>query len=303
MASGQAYEAKRVSHFRFSPDEINDLLYIEGVDGKVDEDDALHDPSVNLPIDDDLLANIDAFGVIEAVKVTPRDVKGERRAVVVDGRDRSRHLRKVNEMRIARGDDPYWLDVVNVSGDEKELEDLRIAANTRRPRPPMYRVNEVARLKKKGRPNTELAVNFGVSVSTVENMLALHEAKAKVRHAVERDTIPITAGYRLAKLPLDEQEDGLAELLASTGGARGSARAAQGVKTRRGAGGGGGAAASHPRPKPSILSKLRQAADKDDDVMAILDGCGYNVLRWMIGEVTDRVLPKAIRDVLKDDGA
>ena len=131
---------------------------------------------------------------------------------------------------------------------------------------------------------------------------ALKTFVKKVRTAVEDGTIPPTAGYRLAKLPPDEQEDALQELLDQTGGARGTARAAQGVKqSRSGANGSAQAAApANKRPGAKEIGKIRAAADADDAVMAVLQGCdGYDLCRWLLGEVTERVLPKALRDSLK----
>lgn len=299
---GQVYTASRVSHFRLTSDEINDLLYIAGIDGPEDGNDVLWDPSVEFGYDDDLLSSIDNYGVLKPVLVTPRVINGEKRAVVVDGRDRSRHLRRVNEIRVARGDDPHKLDVINTSGSEEELLELRIAANVKRERSPMYFVYEANRLHRDlGKPRDEVAKMYGKSESTIDNWIALANAKKKVRDAVENGTIPPTAGYRLAKLPADEQEDALKELLDQTGGARGTARAAQGVKQARSNGSAGAAAApANKRPGAKEIGKIRAAADADDAVMAVLQGCdGYDLCRWLLGEVTERVLPKPLRDALK----
>jgi ParB family chromosome partitioning protein len=301
--SGQVYAASRVSHFRLNADEINELLYIAGIDGPEDGSDVLWDPSVEFGYDDDLLSSIDSFGVLKPVLVTPRVVNGEKRAVVVDGRDRARHLRRVNEIRVSRGDDPHKLDVINTSGSEDELLELRIAANVKRDRSPMYFIYEANRLcRDHGKSRDEVAKMNGKSVSTIDNWVALANAKKKVRAAVEDGTIPPTAGYRLAKLPMDEQEDALQELLDQTGGARGTARAAQGVKQSR-SGSNGSAQAAAPankRPGAKEIGKIRAAADADDAVMAVLQGCdGYDLCRWLLGEVTERVLPKALRDSLK----
>jgi ParB-like chromosome segregation protein Spo0J len=302
-SGGQAYSARRVSHFRMTPQEVDDLIYIAGIDGPEDGSDVLWDPSIEFSFDDDMLNSIDEYGVLEPPLVTPRVINGEKRAVVVDGRDRVRHLRQVNESRLARGEQPHELDVINHSGSEDELLELRIAANTRRERSIMYFVYEAARLHKEmGKSRDELAKMYGKSESTIDNWVALAGAKKKVRDAVDKGVIPPTAGYRLGKLPADEQEDALQELMDQTGGARGTARAAKGVSQARKGGANGSAAATpaNKRPGAKELGKLRAAADADDAVMATLQGCdGYDLMRWLLGEVTERVLPKPLRDALK----
>jgi hypothetical protein len=303
---GQAYASARASHFRFTPEEVVKYIVVLGVDTPLKdwEDHVLYDPIVQEPLDDGILSSIDTVGVLDPIEVTPMEIDGERRPVVVDGRGRVMHLRRVNELRIQRGDAPYSLDATNSTLNEDEMWLHKITRNSaRRERSLMTKISEAAHVIKGGKSKDDAAIAFAVSVSTIENWLALAKAKKKIRDAVSKGVIPPTAGYRLAKLPPDEQEDALEELLTQTGGKRGTARAAQGVKSRRKGNGGAAAAGSspHTRPRPATIKKLIVAADKDDGVRAIVDGAGYDLCRWITGEVTDRVLPKALRDAMKGD--
>lgn len=319
---GQAYSSARGSHFNFTDEEVDDYLFVMGVDSKDGPDNPLYDPRVALPLDDGIFAAINDEGVLDPIEVTPRwiDDKGNivadgstgatKRPFVVDGKTRVMHLRAVNKARRKAGEEPHGLSATNSNLTDDEIIKRRIMRNAaRRELDLVTKVSECYRIHSnsgKSSPNMgtdELAVMFACSVSTIENWLALARAKAKVRNAAFDGTIPPTAGYRIAKLPLDEQEDALQELLDQTKGGRGSARAAQQIKTaRRGGGGGKNAAPNGSADRPSMkdIKKILDAAEAEDAVKSCLQQTdGWDLLRWIHGDITNAKLPKPIKDVLK----
>lgn len=91
----QALEGKRLNAFAM---DASDLTII-GLDTKDGPEHPLYDERIFLPIDEAMVRNIRAFGVIEAINVRKNGPNVE----VVDGRQRVRHARIASQRNVEEG--------------------------------------------------------------------------------------------------------------------------------------------------------------------------------------------------------
>jgi len=185
----------------------------------------LFDERSTLPIDEMMVRNIQAFGVLEPVIVTRDAETGD--VLVVDGRQRVRHALIANERLSAAGLPPLLVPASTRKGDDPAtLMGIMVATNeVRQADPPMIRAAKMQRLKNLGRDEGAIALTFGVNKLTVSNTLALLDCSKAVRDAVESGKIGVTEARTLSKLKPAEQSAKVRELIEATAGKTGHAKA------------------------------------------------------------------------------
>lgn len=194
-----------------------------------DKSHPLYDERINLPIEETMVANIMAFGVIEPV-IGYRE--GEK-ILIGDGRQRVKHTAEANKRLKKEGKEPIKIQVAFRRGVGATQMGVMIAANTRAADDgPMVRAKKASRYIEMGRTEEDAAIAMACSHQTIKNYLALLECCAKVQAAVESGKVPAMVAKKLHKLPVAEQEAALAEMLATgaTKGARANAIADKATK-------------------------------------------------------------------------
>jgi ParB family chromosome partitioning protein len=189
----RAFDTARTNLWMFDP---NELVIIE------DENDALYDPRVKLPLDPALVQNILYQGVLEPVVI----VKREGDAVVVDGRQRVRAAREAVKIAKERGLTEVKVPAVLRRTDDRGALAVMISANEiRQDDGPLQRAEKCQRLLAAGYTEEELCTLFGKTKNTINNWLSLLEVFAPVRKAIERGELAASAAPQLKNLPKEEQ--------------------------------------------------------------------------------------------------
>lgn len=201
----------RTSMIWFDPDD----LVIIGLDTKDGEEHTLYDPRINDPITDQQIANIRTYGVIQPITVQ-RD--GDR-FIVVDGRGRVRRARAAADLQRKAGEEVLKVPCVVKRGSDVMMLGVSRAANScRTDDNPLRNARWANKMAEAGMSQTEVAIGFGVSQSTVSMWISLVELSSRVQTAVERGQVSATAAARLSKLSRSEQDAQLGKLLVDGGG-------------------------------------------------------------------------------------
>lgn len=215
----------------FSCDPITELCIVGGrgvldseesgeLDTKEDKAHALYDERVRDKLDEMEIANIDAYGVLQAVTI----VKIDGVACVVDGRRRVRMARIVNRRRKKRGDAPLSVPAMVRRSDEKSMLGEMISANEiRADDTPSVKIAKMKRYMARGVSVENAAVAFGIPVGTAKSWIKYDdEAIPAIKKAVESGKMEITAGVDLAKIKdPDVQAKALGDLLDGKGASSG----------------------------------------------------------------------------------
>lgn len=184
----------------------------------------LYDPRVHLPLSEPMVLNIMALGVIQAITVAKNPETGVVEVVV--GRQRVKAAREANKRLRAKGCEPIQVPAIPRRDKGASLTDTMVSENElRESDTPIGRAEKMARLLKYGRTNEDLAVIFGCGLATVRNTLALLDAPAAVRDAVEAGEINVTHAKQMAKLPPEVQREKVKELKAAGADTTGHAKA------------------------------------------------------------------------------
>ena len=171
----------------------------------------LYDPRVERPLSDEFIANINYHGVLEPVVLRKNPENGD--VEVVAGRQRVRAAIEANKVRKKRGEPQ-----IQVPGIIKRSEDLAlmgIMASENEARvgtSPLERARLMQRMLDRGSGTSDLEIQFACSAATVKNALALLEAPAAVKAAVEKGIITAANGYKLSKLEPAEAKKKLAQI-------------------------------------------------------------------------------------------
>jgi ParB family chromosome partitioning protein len=209
-ASRDSLNAKgKKDAYMFDPD---DLVLV------TDEKSPLYDERVNLPVDENLVLNMlfapDGVpqGVLEPITVARNTETGK--VEVVIGRQRVKAAREANKRLKKQGAEPIRIPAMVQRVNPHRGMGMIISENEHRQNDtPLGRARKMQRYLDLGRDESEIAVLFGVSAASVKNMLALLDAPAAVRHAVEAGKISTSDAYKLAKLEPGEAKDKVAELV------------------------------------------------------------------------------------------
>lgn len=292
-SGGQLYDASRVSRFKFAPDDV----VILGLDTNDDEG-PLYDASVHTPLDENMVQSVYRDGVIQDILVTPMMIDGERKPVVVDGRHRTRWARRANLLRRSAGLEPWPVHARNATDKEINLLAAKHTTNfVRANRDASQKVSAATELAAAGRTKEQIAIDLGCSISSVENFLALGRAEPEVAEAVAKGEIPVTAGYKLAKLPRGKQASAVTTAVTTARESGGKARVSDAIVAKKKAKGDKDA---NKRPSITKVRHLLEAAQEDSKIHRALSQCEpIDFLRWLLGDVTERVLPEQVRDVIR----
>lgn len=197
--------------YTFDPE---DLVLVE------DPKHPLYDKRVHLPVSESLVLNMmhapDGVpqGVLEPITVA-RDPDSNKILVVI-GRQRVKAAREANKRLRKAGLEPFWVPAIMSARHMKPHRALGMIISENEGRQddtPLGRAEKAKQYLELGRDETEVAVLFGVSAAAVKNWVALLEAPAVVRNAVEAGKISISDGYKLAKLDPAEAKAKVDELL------------------------------------------------------------------------------------------
>lgn len=189
-----------------------DDLVIVGLDTEDGPEHYLYDERIKLPLDEQMVRNIMAFGVIQPIV----GVKDGDKSLVNAGRRRVTHAREAKRRQLAQGLDTVKVPVVFRRGEEATLFGVSRAENAIRVNDtPMTNARNAQRMLDMGSSEADIAVAFGVKASTVKDWFALLGLAPKIRAAVDKGQLPSSAAVSLAALPKADQEAHLEELLKS----------------------------------------------------------------------------------------
>jgi len=179
----------------------------------------LYDRRAEDPPDEALVANImyapdgkSPIGILQPImgRRNPETGKVE----VAAGRSRVIAAREANKRLKKQGRPPINVPVWIRKVSESHLLAALISENERRRADsPLNRAEKMQRYVNLGHGEKETAVMFGVSESTVRNMLLLLDAPAAVRNALEGGKIAASDAYALAREGSDQARKKLAQLL------------------------------------------------------------------------------------------
>lgn len=189
-----------------------------------DEASPLYDERVHLPLDEAMVLNIMALGVLQPITVRKNPETGQTEVVV--GRQRVKSAREANKRLAAQGQPPIRVPATVQRADAVTLAGHVVSENEiRQADTPLGRARKMAALLGRGRTEADLALLFGCSGATVKSTLALLDCSAAVRNAVEAGKINVGQAQKLAKLDVQAQREKLIELVAAGEGSKGHAKA------------------------------------------------------------------------------
>jgi ParB family transcriptional regulator, chromosome partitioning protein len=266
-ASGQS----KVLHFK-----PEDLVLVKS------EKSALYDDRVEQPLSEEFIANIDYFGVVEPIVVRKNTEDG--RNEVVAGRQRVRAALEVNKRRKKRGDKLMLVPATIKRGDDALMMGIMASENEARvANTPMQRALLIQRMLNHGMDEKSVAMAMNTSIATVKNLLALMEAPAAVRNAVQNGKVSAAVGYKLARLPAAEAKAKLAEATTTapkergrrTGAAKKQMEVVTGVK-----------ATTLPKSRADVES-MKDLIEENDDLAGEIKRVMIAVCDWMLGSDQD----------------
>lgn len=191
-----------------------DMLLFE--DDKVtlvtDEKHPLYDERVHLEPTEAMILNIIQYGIIEPIIVW-KDPE-TKKTLVVDGRQRTKACREANKRIRKAGGEPHRIPAITRRADPGTSVGLMISTNEQRVQDtPLNLARKASRMLELGKTEAEVGVALGRTAGTVKSLISLLDAPAVVRHAVEKEQISISDGYKLAKLEPEEAKKKVEQLL------------------------------------------------------------------------------------------
>lgn len=269
--SVDAYGAEgKTNVLMFDPDK---LIIVE------DKNHPLYDRRIEKPLTEMFIANVDHYGIHTPGSVRKNPETGD--VEVVFGRRRVRAAREVNKRRRAKGIEPLMQVPMTVKrGDDSHLTGLMVSENeSREEDTPMNRAEKMQRMLSQGKDEAHIAMAFEVNVQTVKQSLALLEATAAVRNAVESGKISVSAAHPLVKLTPEEQRSTLETMLAAGEGETGPRKRARKMREAAAANGTGAAVMRGKREIKAYLEKVN-AETTDPDFQKV----AKSILEWVLGD-------------------
>ncbi|ANN78931.1 ParB/RepB/Spo0J family partition protein [Bordetella flabilis] len=255
-----AYGAKGKGNLlSFDPDE---LVLV------TDESNPLYDSRVHLPLDENMVRNIDYQGVLVPIEVTKNPETGE--IEVVTGRQRVKNCREANRRRRERGEAmrliPGFVRKLSLRERALVLSAATASENAiRQQETPISRAEKMARQLSLGRSEEDIAILFGVKPQTVRESLQLLECCAAVQNAVDAGKIRLAHAKALARMSPEVQRAKVAELIAAGEGVKPHERARRQAKV-----------IDSNKPKARTKKEITQAIEGST-------GESLHALRWVLG--------------------
>ena len=156
--------------------------------------------------------------------VRERDLWGQRVTALVDGRRRTIHGRLANLVRRERGEEPWLIRSVARRGSDTDAshQDAAISANRYHAgHNAIAEARQIAARRNAGASWDHCEDVFGLSVSSMENRLALLDLAPLVQAALEDGRIGAMAALSLREFEMQQQEALLVRALAEGGPKRG----------------------------------------------------------------------------------
>jgi ParB family chromosome partitioning protein len=172
----------------------------------------LYDERSALVPSEEFCSNLDAFGILEPVIVQKNTENGG--VEVVAGRQRVLAARLVNKKRKKEGRPLLQVPVIPKRGlSAGDLMGIMVSENEHRADDDvMTKALKMQRFLNLGRSEEQAAVVWGVSVSSIKNMVGLLDASRPIQKALSERRIKASAAYKLSKLAPEEQKKRLAQI-------------------------------------------------------------------------------------------
>lgn len=184
-------EGTRFNAFKVAPEKV----ILVGIDTE-DRGHALYDERVELPLDEGLVLNVMAYGVLNPVIVRKNSAG---LVEVVDGRQRVRAAREANKRLKAAGHPTIRIPVVLKGGESRDMAAVMVSLNECRQQDSVVvRAQKAQRMLDMGRSEDEVAVMFGVSAQTIKLNLSLLSLEPELLSAVKGGKISASEALKVA---------------------------------------------------------------------------------------------------------
>lgn len=245
------------------------------------------------PLPEMFVKNIDFRGVDVPIRI----VKLDDVATVIDGKTRVRAARLVNQLRIARGEQPIKIKcVIQRDTAASALSSSVVSANNARIDDSFFdKLEKAKKLIDLGIAEDDVAMMFCVGVHTIRGWLAFDDgATDETKQAVKDGRIGATVAAELARITdPDEQRARLSELVTAPDGKAKSVKAA-----RQARGAKGSAALTGKKDQVRLLERIRAMShgSRSEKTIAFWHGA-EEMLKLVLGdkEADDR-LKEALRE-------
>ena len=215
---------------------------------------------------------------------------------IIEGRQRTLACREANRRMRKMGAKPSELLGLPVqlkrSSDSRLMATLISANEHRVDDSPSGRAKKMQRYLDLGKGEDEVASLFGVSGSTVKNMLRLLDAPAAIRSAADSGKITTSDAYRLSREEPEEAKKKLGELLEQAPRTPGKKRSKNASKAREIVNGAGFRAEKTNALDRSILRSEKAVEDAAATAIADWIDRNWNDADW---SGTPKAIPERIR--------
>lgn len=216
MANNKALPYRSKEIFAIPPEHPH--LTIIGLD--TDDTAATHDlwdKRIKLPISQALVDNIALNGVEKAVLVAKNGKRDDNSFIleVIDGKQRTRAARVVNQQRAKQGLPPIEIPCSIRRGDGATLRRVMLSVNAIRQDDSLLdKIEEIVHLLSTGGHTKEqICVSYGISRETLETWLNIDELHPKVKTAILEGKIAPSAAVKLHDKKREEQPALLEKIL------------------------------------------------------------------------------------------
>lgn len=263
--------ASRLNAYSMEPE----ALTIVGLDSRDGPDHPLWDERIELPVDEGLVRNIRAYGVLKAVLVRKNGPLVE----VVDGRQRVRAAREANKRLVDEGYEPIKVPCFVRRDKDHRAMGVMISTNENRiDDSPIVRAQKAQRSLDMGNSEEEVCIQFGITKQGLKNLLTVLDLDEKVQNLIEKKKLTYSAAITLTDLTREEQVEKakeMAEAGVSVAEAKRQARVRKQSKP--------GAKKPKTRGKSVGINTLRKIAD-DEEFMGGLNDEARSMLCWILGD-------------------
>lgn len=283
--SKQLFEGVRHQYYGADPKYV--LVIGADTEHKSRDEHPLYDDRVHEELDRPFIENIKDQGVLEPVIVR----KEGDDAVVVAGRRRTLALRIANAELVTEGKSAHELPIMGEkSSDDISAIERMIAENMGRKDPnPMQKALLLKfwweRPENEGKTDSEAAVKFSVTATTIRNWKKLWSLDVKVQKAVMKGDISPNSAADLSDLEPKAQVEKLKELKEKAGGKPITTRHTETERQQRK---GSVAATAYTPPKMTVLRKVAE----DEAAMGKLPDLVVRAVKFIVGISDGSDLPE-----------
>ena len=186
------------------------------------------------PVTEEQVANFERLGQLKPVLVwlEGKDSNGDPNVLVVDGRQRLKTIRIINERRKKAKKELLPIFAVPYKGDDPE-EAMYAANSIHNEDDTVTKAKKVKRFMDGGHTEADAIVVFGFTRQTLSNMKALMDkATPTLQKAVANGKVTASASYAVAKLSPEKQDEFVKSVAVGTGSTNGAGTAPTKLKGR-----------------------------------------------------------------------